>query len=416
MRTDTKFLRILLVLALAGVVVSGWLLSTHIRFSTGQALLTESCSFGTGQGCAAIAVSGYSFLFGLIPLAGVALGYYLAQLGLIFWALRNPQTCYEPLYTGFNLSTLAIPVTVTMAYISRVKLQSFCIGCAALWTINLLVWPLYVKQLGLNWGNALGANLETLRPKKLNLLKKRVGGSWIFAAICVAVVALVGTLAEKMQQQSSMAGETSSALQDYRAATQLFLPPEALTGDQTKEATGKPLMHIVKFSDLQCPACKFAARFLAPFLLKHRDEVSFSYRHFPLDGACNPFVPNGGHMHACAAAKASVCAGRQGKFMEFKDVVFDNQENLSVAGLRQIAQELKLDMAKWDSCLDAPATKAVLDQEMQWGSMINLESTPTILVNGRKLANGIYTPAQWEELLDALRNGSANEPAHGKAH
>jgi protein-disulfide isomerase len=238
-----------------------------------------------------------------------------------------------------------------------------------------------------------------------------------YAAAAVLIVALTGFLAEKMQQQNSMYGGVDRALKDYREAKQMFLPPEAYSGPQTKGSpSGQAVMQIVEFSDLECPACRLAAQYFKPFLLKHSKDVSFSYRHFPLDGACNPYSPNGMHANACNAAKAAICAGEQGKFYAFHDAAFDNQENFSAALFKQFANDLQLDKSAWEACLEAPSTRARLEQDMQWGNQIGLQSTPTIMINGRKLSGGAIHPAQLEVLLEALKNGTADAPKHGESH
>ena len=134
MRSDNTYLKFILALALVGILVSGWLLSIHVKFSTGQAGLTEGCSIplvGTSQGCASVAVSDYSVVAG-VPLAAIAMAFYFTVLILAFWAMRNYQMAYEPLYVGFFLSTLSIVVTVIMFYLSRFVLHSFCIGCSTM--------------------------------------------------------------------------------------------------------------------------------------------------------------------------------------------------------------------------------------------------------------------------------------------
>lgn len=405
MRTDNAYLKLVLALCLIGILVAGWLLSAHISFSTGQAALTEPCLLGVAgntEGCATIAVSKYSDVFG-IPLAAIALGYYVAQLLLVFWAMRNYQAAYEALYVSFFLATLAVVVTVVMFYISKFVVQSFCIGCSILWLVNLAVWPCLVKHLGLRWSNALAANLELVRPKNLNLHKGRVRNSFMVAALSVGLIAIVGTVAENLQAGQSYSSP-NAFIEEYNNAPQVFLSNEAVGGPQSKgmkAGAEAPVMDIVEFSDFQCPACRMAAQLLRPFLLKHADKVRFTYHHFPLDGSCNPFAPNGRHMMACAASRLAICASREDKFWPVHDLIFDNQDELSHAKLDEIAKEAGLDAAKLSACLKDPATETQLQKEMQWGDVIGLESTPTFVINGRKFA-GARAPSDLEALLEHL--------------
>ena len=408
MRTDNKFLRLVLVLSVAGILVSGWLLSIHIRFATGQAGLTETCTFITAasvtQGCASVAVSDYSWVAGF-PLASIAMSFYVSLMLLIIWCMRNYQIAYEALYVSYFLSTVSIVMTVIMFSISRFVLNSFCIGCAMLWVINLLIWPCIVKHLNLPWSSALFELLELVRPSKLNLQRKRLVNSFMLAIFSLVVCAIIGKTTHAFQKEE--AGESSrpsTILADFQMAPTVSLPPEAFGGSQSKgvkEST--PIMEIVEFSDLQCPACKMAAKFFRPFYLKYGDKIRITYRNFPLDGSCNPFVPNGRHLFACAAAKAGICAADQNKFWLFHDTIFDNQENLSNAMIRETAEKLGLDMAIYDKCIDSPDTMARLQKDMQWGESIGLESTPTIIINGKKFA-GARSPSDLELLLNSIQS------------
>lgn len=402
MRTNNRLLLSVLALALIGFLISGWLLSTHMKYSTGQAALTESCNvfMKSSQGCAAIAVSDYSRPLG-IPLPAIALGYYFSLLLLTFWAWRNPQSCYEPLYVAFLLATLAIPVTAVMVFIARTQLHSFCLGCAGLWTVNLLVWPLLVKQLELNWGNALGALGELVRPKNLRLSKSRVNTALGLSAASLVIFCVIGYTAQAMQAQASMYGDKDRAIKEYQEGTVMFLNQETFTGPNVK-GSDAPVMDIVEFSDLQCPACRMAAQYFKPFLLKHGNEVRFSYQSFPLDGSCNAYTPNGMHRFGCIAAKSVICAGKQGKFFEYHDRVFDNQESLSAEIFTQFASDLDLDVTAFTACQSDPQTEALLQKNIEWGNSVKVEFTPTIIINGRKLGSAM-APAQLEMLLDYLR-------------
>lgn len=416
MRNDSKFLKIILLLAFAGVLISGWLLSTHIKLAAGQAGLTEGCLAFTGTagaGCEKVALSGYSYLFGVIPLAAVALGYYLALLLLVFWGWKSPQTAYEPLYVSFNLATLSIVVTVIMFSISRFILQEFCVGCAMLWLINLSIWPALVKHLGLNWGNALAANLETFRPKDLQLKSERVRRGYVLTAGFVLALSVIGVAAKALNTQANMFGGAERGVEEFRVAQRVFLPPEAFGGAASKGLTSgakAPVLDIVKFSDFQCPACRMAAQNLKPFVIKYSDKVRLTYRNFPLDGSCNPYAPNGGHRAACVMALAVICAGEQGKFFDLHDQIFDRQQELQPDLLGELAQKAGLDKTKLDQCMASPGARTQLDREMSWGDSVGLQSTPTLIINGRRLS-GALAPAQLEALLKAVESG--NTESHG---
>ena len=395
--------RILLALHALGAAVSFSLFRTHLETALGESSLAGGCSVlgisAGGHGCETVALSAYSTIF-IFPLAGIAAGYFIGQFLLLVWASRNPQTRFEPLYVSLNLASAAVVITLVMASISFFVVKSFCLGCSILWAVNLLVWLLMPQRIGIPFGKILSANLETFRPGEMKLFAGRVRSSLLFVVGAVFVLASVSAaiLSSKKSQISpqGMPGVASR----LGNAPQMFLPPEALEGNRAKGASvADAKLTIVKFADFQCPACKRAAQLFKPFFTRHKDKVRYVYRHFPLDGSCNPYAQNGPHYMACAASLASICAAKEGKFFEFHDMVFDGQESLSPALLAEIATKLGFDAEKFKACTQSQETKDELAKDINWAEMIALRSTPTFIVNGKKVEGG-FSPEEWEEVLN----------------
>lgn len=399
MRSNKSLMKVVMILAGIGALVSLKLLSIHIRTVTGQVGLTETCGIGSATGCFDVAASKYSDLFG-IPLASIALGVYLAYLLLGLFSLKSDQGSKESAFMMFLLSTVSVVVTVTMFVISTYVLKQFCEWCAMLWIVNLAIWPLLVLHLGLGWGNALAGNLELLGGRKENLRAERVRSSMITAVACVAV-AILGSVVVKANNSPPGGGGTFVA--DWENAPMVMLPSEAYGGSTAKgfSGDGAPVMEIAEFADFQCPACKMAGQALRTFMMKHKDKVRLTFHNFPLDGACNPFAPNGGHRLACAAARGGLCAAQQGKFWEYHDQVFDKQDTLGEGSFAEFAKNAGADMSAWEACLKDSATETALQKNMQLGEMISLQSTPTLVINGRKMIGG-RPPSEFESLLNHI--------------
>jgi|GEM_PF-3206734 len=401
---DNKYLKLVMLLSVIGFGIAAYLVVLHVKFSTGSAGLTEGCGIGSGTGCIDIAVSKYSSIFG-VPLAAIAMGAFLSLLVLGFLALSNEQGGSEPTYMMFLLATISVIVTVTMFIISNYVLREFCVFCAMLWVVNLAIWPCLVKQLGLGWGNALAGNLELLGGGKANLRRERVTSSFTVAVVCVILMG-VGGLVAKGSSNKGPPGP-STMVSDFNGAQVVMLPAEAYGGPRSKGFSGEgaPVLEIAELADFQCPGCKMAGQFLRSFELKHKGKVRVTYLNFPLDGSCNPFTPNGGHKQSCALARGGICAAKQGKFWPYHDNVFDKQEEIhsSPSFVNEIVKEIGLDVAAYEACLKDPATETELQKDMQYGEMVNLESTPTIIVNQRKMI-GARTPADYEALLDSIES------------
>jgi protein-disulfide isomerase/uncharacterized membrane protein len=394
--------RILLALHAFGAAVAVSLLQTHFETSLGESSLAGGCTLlgvsAGGHGCEAVALSAFSSIF-IFPVAGIALGYFVGQFLLLIWASRNQQTRFEPLYASLNLATAAVIVTLVMMFLSFAVVKSFCIGCSVLWGINFLVWILMPARIGIPFSKIVSANLETLRPLEMKLLSGRTRTSILFvigAAFVVAGASAAILASKKAQFRPEGAPGIASR---FNNAQQVFLPSEVLEGDRAKGASmANAKLTVVKFADFQCPACKRSAQMFRPFFTRHQDKVRYVYRHFPLDGSCNPYSPNGSHHMACAAAIGTICAGKEGKFYEYHDLVFDGQEMLSPAMLNEIAAKIGLDIEKYKACTQSQEAKDELGKDMNWAEMISLRSTPTFIVNGKKIEGG-FSPEEWEEVL-----------------
>jgi protein-disulfide isomerase len=132
---------------------------------------------------------------------------------------------------------------------------------------------------------------------------------------------------------------------------------------------------IVEFADFECPHCREAVPLVDAVLAAHPGKVRLVYKSYTL-----PF-----HVHGEPAARAAFAAGVQGKFWEMEHLLFDRQQHLEGADLERYARSLNLDVARWKSDMDAPATTDRIAHDRQLGEEMKLKGTPTIYVNGREL-------------------------------
>ena len=143
---------------------------------------------------------------------------------------------------------------------------------------------------------------------------------------------------------------------------------------------GNPEATVVveEFSDFQCPACRAAAPVVKSLINQYKDQIKFVYRHFPLLKI---------HPRAYDAALASECANDQGKFWQYHDLLFANQPNFKKDQLISYARDLGLDESEFSACLRSRARKEVIDGDLSKAEELNLNSTPTFIVNGQIIRN-----------------------------
>lgn len=144
--------------------------------------------------------------------------------------------------------------------------------------------------------------------------------------------------------------------------------------DPVKGSENAPVT-IVEFSDFECPFClRFFAETL-PLIEEtyiRTGRARLVYRDYPL----------GSHQYAQKAAEAAECAGEQGKYWEYHDRLFENQGALGTASLKQYAQDLGLDEARFNECLDSSQMAAEVKKDHGDGQAYGVRGTPTFFING----------------------------------
>jgi len=157
----------------------------------------------------------------------------------------------------------------------------------------------------------------------------------------------------------------------------------------------KAKITVVEFSDFQCPFCRESFGILQDVFQKFPDEIYFQYRHFPLEGA------DGSHPLAEEAAEASMCANAQGKFWEYHDLIFQNQDRLTIDSFLQFASALQLDTTAFAVCFQTRAFADLVAQDFEDARVLGVKATPTFFVNGVKI-EGTLPLSTWEQLIKEL--------------
>ncbi len=181
--------------------------------------------------------------------------------------------------------------------------------------------------------------------------------------------------------------------------------PEIATGDTaaSSDAWAKgdvsSTVVLTEYSDFECPACGNAYPAIKQLLATQGDSIRFEYRHFPLTEL---------HKNAEPAAVVAEAAGKQGKFWEMHDKLFENQKAWSAKGadaqslFTTYAEELGLDMAQFaaDKADSTLLDKVRADRLAAIGLRVN--STPTFFLNGVKLKFNSF-----DELSQLVQNAVA---------
>jgi len=152
---------------------------------------------------------------------------------------------------------------------------------------------------------------------------------------------------------------------------------------------------VVEFSDYECPHCARAIPVLRQIEREFEGRVRVVHMNFPL----------GGHTHAMPAARAALAAGRQGKFWEMNDLLFQNQRSLEPADILRYATQLNLDLARFRTDMAAPEVEEAIATTRREGERLQIQGTPTIFINGRRYELPIEREQLREWIQDELDLG-----------
>lgn len=136
---------------------------------------------------------------------------------------------------------------------------------------------------------------------------------------------------------------------------------------------------VVEFSDFQCPYCASSVETLKQIQQAYGDKVRIVFKHMPL-----PM-----HPMARPASLAAEAAFRQGKFWEMHDRIFANRDQLSPETFRGYAQQIGLDMARFDRDLADAGLAKRIDEDSAEARKLGIRGTPAFFVNGRHLPGAV---------------------------
>ncbi len=209
----------------------------------------------------------------------------------------------------------------------------------------------------------------------------------------------------------SVNGNTNKAVNSANAAKTPAVPVNAPAGATPPNLAGSPtaLVTVEEFADFQCGSCAAANPTMSEIKSLYGSRIKFIFRNFPLA------IPQ--HDKSYDAAVAAEAAGLQGKFWDMQNQLFTNQQTWTAnPNYKQVwneyAQKIGLDMAKFASDMAGIAAKGRVDADMARGKGLNINSTPTVYINGVNIPYNELKVESLKTIIDAeLAKGTPPAPA-----
>ena len=167
------------------------------------------------------------------------------------------------------------------------------------------------------------------------------------------------------------------------------------TSNRQPKGNANAAVIVEEFADLQCPACRAAhSQITAPLIEKYGNEIRFELKHFPLRSI---------HRFALDAAEMSECAADQGRFWEFVDAAYENQQDLSFEALVEWAEEIGIDATLAERCWKSHSKRDTVLADYKEGRDRDVSGTPSFFVNGERGETGMDTLS---DAIDAALKGT----------
>jgi len=366
--------------------------SVHYRLLLNPSY-TSFCDISSTVSCSQVYLSRFSTAYG-VPLAVFGSIWFAGVVVLLAATVFGTPSIREsvPGYV-FAMSTGALAVVLYLIYVSVVVLKVYCVLCLA---TDAAVVGLFVVS-----GAATSFPMTTLHRRAIRDLRAAIASP---LAILIAVLFFGGAasaVALFPREGGALEPQASSVAQeaDRRSEFERWYAAQPRVPIVVPAEGAKVL--IVDFSDFQCPFCKQAYESLKPILAKYNAQqpgaVKLVLKDFPLDSKCNESVQNGGpHPAACEAAVAVRLARAKNRDQALEDWLFANQPAMTSETVRNAAREIG---QVTDFQQKYASTIELVKGDIAFGHSLNVSATPTLFINGVKIA-GVLAPPYLDRAIE----------------
>jgi protein-disulfide isomerase len=190
---------------------------------------------------------------------------------------------------------------------------------------------------------------------------------WAVIAVIVLVFVGVAVFNSSKSDNGGGSGDTKAATSHVKGA-------------------GTSGVTLVEYGDFQCPYCQQYYPTVQQVLADYGDQLKFQFVNFPLTSL---------HQNAFAASRAAEAAGKQGKFWEMYDQLYQNNDpngrtgwvasNAPTSFFNQFAQQIGLNQEQFKKDYASAAVNNAVNADLAKGNKLKVDSTPTFYLDGKKI-------------------------------
>jgi len=215
---------------------------------------------------------------------------------------------------------------------------------------------------------------------------------FVLSIIVATILILVGIVFffSKMDSSSSSDSNSSTPVSQENQKLLEVVSDDYIKGNKDASVT------IVEYLDFECEACGAYYPLVKQLAEEFKNDVRFVNRYFPLPG----------HKNGLPAALAVEAAGKQGKYWEMHNILFDNQKNWGEkqspdpAIFEGYAKQIGLNMDQFKKDVGSNEVKERVNRDKNSGTKLGVSGTPTFFLNGEKIPNP-KTPEDFKTFINA---------------
>jgi protein-disulfide isomerase len=384
----------------AGLLVSGYMLArTFMLLADTYPEGWDVCSVAFGASCDSTLLGLDSWWLG-IPLAGWGIVFYLtlASLLILTWSLG---TGFEEATQGaVVLSLVGACMSLVLAVMMFAKQVPFCPLCLFIHVVNLALVPALIalsERSVFQLAQSLIAGVRYVVGGKTDNPREAVWKVVGFVtAGLVAVTSYQWVYVESTLRKtaSNKPASPTHVIAEFTRTPTVEIP--VTPNDPLFGASDAPVQLVV-FSSFQCPAFQLFARELPNLAERFPGRVAIRFIHFPLSTDCNSRMKVNKQPNACEAACAGEAAHLQQQFWPFHDKLFSTDLMADEDAIRNISEELGLDINQFESDRQNVAVRDKVKADIQLGIDLNIDATPAVYLNNRRVRN--FTPRALDILV-----------------
>ena len=439
---------VVILAALIGGALSGLLMFDHHGVGAAETAVQQICGPDDTSGCNQVSQSRYS-TFGGFSLGGVGLVYYSSLAFLAALALvANESVRSAAAALAFGTVVAALAADLGLFGIQAFAIGAFCSLCIATYGVNIVtaffLFP-WASKLGSIKTTLLGGEgsrafvvwalgslvflvsvvsfdrvLASAAAKQPDMDLDMLSATILPApelepepepeAETEAVPepapapatnddgAALAALEARLDDARERIAELETTLDDPQTYREYQMAKAQAEFDQERvnelALDGIPFkgpdaaaVRVVEFSDFLCPYCRNLAGAFTNYMSQSGGRVAVYFKNYPLDKDCNPALSRTVHDGACQLALGAVCAHEQGKFWPYHDQVFAQPPaNPTKDDVVRIATAAGLNGDQMRTCLGSSSASQELAAQIEEAQRLEVRSTPTVFINGKRLA------------------------------